>query len=193
MATNGIFCLEGNWDEGLEQRASVRHLLELVRAQDQIKTLYKNATTREEFGTLIKEWLKAKYRNYPILYLAFHGEPGSIEIGREFVSIRDLHELFGAGAKGRVIHFGSCQTMNAKEEDLVLFLKKSQAAAISGFAAEIDWLEGCALELLLFHELARRQMTSNSLKICHNTILKQAGSLARHLRFRFFRNRDLVR
>jgi hypothetical protein len=193
MAGNGIFCLEGNWDEGLEQRASVRHLLELVRAQNQIKTIHKNATTREEFGALIKEWLKAKYRDYPVLYLAFHGEPGAIEIGREFVPIRDLHELFDARARGRFIHFGSCQTLGTSRRNLQHFFKHSHAAAISGFTSKVDWLEGCALEIMLFHELARRKIDSGSLEVTRRMLHRRAGSLSRHLKFRFFRNRDLLR
>src|SRR3990172_3802855 len=112
MQRNGILCLEGDWEEGLMRRRSVVPVLQLIKSQWNVPFIYRTASTRDEFRAVIQEWLKSKYRRFPILYLGFHGLPGMLEIGDEYIPICDLAEFSGKG-RDRMIHFGACETLNA--------------------------------------------------------------------------------
>lgn len=182
MTRNGILCLEGDWDDGLVRHKSVVPVLELVKGQTQIPYIHRTASTRDEFRRVIEEWLKARYRKYPILYLGFHGVPGGLHLGREEIPIRDLVEFYGKG-EGRVIHFGACQTLRASHRELTHFLKKTRFVAISGFREEVDWLYSCALEILILDEWTRRRITTANVEMFRRNLKRLAGSLCRELGF----------
>lgn len=182
MTRNGILCLEGDWDSGLIRRKSLLPVLHLVKGQWNIPFIHRTASTRDEFRTVVKEWLKAKYNAYPILYLGFHGVPGAIQIGGEDVPICDLAEFIHKG-RNRIIHFGACETLRAPQRYLNRFLKMSHFVAICGFRSEVDWLHSCALEILILDELSRRQITPHSIRVFRKNLMSQAGSLCRSLEF----------
>lgn len=182
MARNGIICLEGDWEEGLERRRKVVPVIKLIKAQWDVPFIYRTATTRDEFRRTITEWLKAKYNKFPILYLGFHGKPGALEIGGELVPIKDLFEFAGKG-KGRVVHFGACETLSAPKKDLNQFLKMTRFSAIFGFKEEVDWLHSCALEILILDELSKRKISSRNMHLFRKNIMRLAGPLARELGF----------
>src|SRR5690242_20729052 len=101
MTRNGILCLEGDWEEGLARKRTVRPVLELLKSQCDIPFIHRNASTREEFKTVISQWSLARYKEYPILYLAFHGSPGCLHIEGEDIPISDMAEFFSNPAGGR--------------------------------------------------------------------------------------------
>jgi len=179
---NGVLCLEGDWETGLRRRRSLVPVLQLIQSQWNIPFIHRTASTRAEFRVVIQEWLKAKYNTYPILYLGFHGHPGAIEIGQEIIPLKDLFE-FGAKGRGRIIHFGACETLSAPKKELAMFLKKTQLVAMCGFKAEVDWLHSCALEILILDELSRRTITPASVLTFNKNLKRMAGSLVRELGF----------
>ena len=81
--TKGIFCLEGNWF-GTKDRTTIEPVLRLLEMANDLRVPYVHfdVATREELEFRLKEWGKASFRNYPILYLAFHGNPGEIQLGQ---------------------------------------------------------------------------------------------------------------
>ena len=182
MVRNGILCLEGDWDTGLRRRRSVVPVLDLVKSSWNVPFIYRTAGTRDEFRRVIQEWSKAKYAAYPILYLGVHGGPGYIDIGDEEIPLRDLHEFSGVG-KGRIVHFGSCETLSAPRKELSAFLAKSRFTAITGFKTEVDWLHSCALEILILDLLSSRRITSRGMKAFKSHLDKMAGTLVRSLGF----------
>jgi hypothetical protein len=191
MACNGILCLEGDWDEGLARKRTVRPVLDLLKSQSDVPFIHRNASTRAEFTSVIRQWSLAKYRDYPILYLAFHGQAGCLQVEGVDVPMGDFHEFFKQPARGRVIHFGACQTIQTDKRALRNFLKRSHFSALSGFREDVDWLEACALELIVLSELAHRQITSQGLLAAHQAIRRKAGSLANLLQFRLFRSKEV--
>lgn len=190
MNRNGILCIEGDWEEGLLRRRSLVPVLQLLKSQWNVPFIHRTASTREEFRSAIKEWLKAKYNAYPILYLGYHGHPGSLEIGREEIPICDIAEFFGKG-KGRIVHFGACETLNAPRPVLNQFLKMSQFTALCGFKSEVDWLHSCALEIIVLDELSRRRITPKNLRAFEANLKRIAGSLVRELEFKVWERNEL--
>lgn len=182
MTRNGILCVEGDWDEGLRRRRSLVPVLDLLRNQWNIPYIHRTANTRDEFGRVIREWTKARYGKFPILYLGFHGAPGSLHIGSDIVPLRDLHEFADKG-RGRLIHFGSCETLRAGRLELAHFLKRTQFTAICGFRHEVDWLHSCALEILILDLLSSRPISPRSVRSFQQKLKLRAGTLSRSLGF----------
>lgn len=190
MIRNGILCLEGDWDEGLRRRRSVVPVLDLLRASWNIPYIHRTASNRDEFRRVVQEWLKSKYRSYPILYLGVHGAPGVIDIGDESIPLRDLHEFTGKGA-GRIVHFGSCETLSASKQELTRFLSRTKLTAICGFRTEVDFLHSCALEILILDQLSSRRLTPKGMRAFKLRLHGMAGSLARNLGFHVWERRRL--
>ena len=190
MTRNGILCLEGDWEEGLMRRKSLVPVLQLVQSQWAIPFIHRTASTRDEFRVVIQEWLKAKYNQYPILYLGFHGQPGTLQIGGEDIPICDLVE-FAQRGKNRVIHFGSCETLTAPKSYLNRFLKMTRFVAICGFRHEVDWLHSCALEILILDELSRRKINGRNVEAFRKQIHLMAGTLIRRLGFHIWERGQL--
>lgn len=184
--------MEGDWEEGLIRRRSLVPVLHLVKSQWNIPFIHRTASTRDEFRAVIREWLKAKYSAFPILYLGFHGWPGALEIGHEEIPICDLAEFADKG-DGRIVHFGACETLNAPRAVLNRFLKMTRFVAICGFKHEVDWLHSCALEIIILDELSRRRITGKNIEVFQRNLKQMAGSLSRQLGFHVWERAQLYR
>ncbi len=190
MHRNGVLCLEGDWEEGLIRRRSLVPVLQLVKSQWGIPYIHRTASTRDEFRLVIEQWLKAKYANYPILYLGFHGSPGALHIGQEEISICDLAEFADRG-RNRIVHFGACKTLSAPRKELIRFLKMTRFVGICGFRTDIDWLHSSALEIIILDELSKRKITAGNMKVFEKRLKGMAGSLTRELQFQVW-NRSML-
>jgi len=183
MTRNGILCVEGDWDEGLRRRRSLTPVLDLLKSQWNIPYIHRTASTRDEFHRVMTEWLKSKYQSFPILYLGVHGAPGAIHIGSDKVPLRDLHEFAGKG-RGRIIHFGSCETLSAPHKELSHFLSRTRFTAICGFKTEVDWLHSSALEILILDLLSSRRISPRSVRSFQTQLDAMAGTLVKSLGFK---------
>jgi len=159
----GIFCLETVWYDS-EDQTSIRPLLEMLRdCFLKVPFVHRNAVTLDAFKHHIAEWLCLDPTEFPILYLGYHGEtdflqlrPPRIEGGLDSDDLKDtrlsLPEvadiLHGrGGCENRLVHFASCSTLDASDDDLSLLVDAIEASAISGYGEEIDWLASTAFEL----------------------------------------------
>ena len=79
----GIFCLEADWSSDLKSRSSVEPILELLDQEetDRVPHIHRDVATPEELEFFLDKWTQKGYRSHPILYLAFHGDPGRIFLG----------------------------------------------------------------------------------------------------------------
>jgi hypothetical protein len=117
-ALPGIFCLEGEWDPDLRVRDSVQPLLDLLERLSIARTIHRDVATREELRYYLAKWKQKRYRNYPVLYLTSHGESGCLKLGKETIDLTELGAMLKGAAKGRVIYFGSCMTLNESDVPL---------------------------------------------------------------------------
>ena len=150
-----------------------------------IPYLHKNVATRDEFEFRLKEWAQPSFDNYPILYLAFHGSPGEFEIGGG-KSRFDLVELEAApkgACNGRVLHFGSCATLDLHGNSLNRLLRRIKAPALLGYKSDVDWLPSTAFDFLLLGGLQEILFTVQGIRKLDKRLNEMAFSLRRELVF----------
>ena len=185
--TKGVYCLECDWF-GAKDRTSVKPALDLVQATygGRVPHYYHKTATLQEFDFRLKQWAKPEFNNYPILYLGFHGGKGVIELteGKKSVTLEEMATKLEGKCEYRIIHFGSCSTLNAHESGIDKFLSKTKALAVCGFKANVDWLESAALDVLslgLFQEVS---FTLKGMGKFDRLLRKSAPGLRDKLQFR---------
>lgn len=183
MGKKGIFCIEGLWDTDLKDKSTVRPILELLQAREQIPFIYRDCATVEELEFYAKMWTLRKYESFPILYLAFHGKQNLIMIGSEEYSLKDLTELLKGRCYNTIIIFGSCSTLDIRKNVLSKFLRATDALAVCGYRNDVDWLEATAFELLLLAAMQDNEFSGRGIPSIHKRILRYSG-LVKELKFR---------
>ena len=196
MATKkkGIFCLEGDW-WGVRDKTSVEPMLRLLETMGNYRVPYfhHDVGTREEFRFYLKKWTGRQFDNYPILYLAFHGEPGGIAVGEgrnNTLTLDHLAERLEGVCKGRVIHFGSCSTLDLDGRKLSSFLRRTGACAVFGFRTEVNWLLSAAFDLLVLGYLQEVPLTKPGMGELQRRLKEEAPGLRKNLEFRMWPNAD---
>mgnify|MGYP000591045685 CR=1 FL=1 len=115
--------------------------------------IHYDVSTREEFFFLLKKWAQKRYRSHPLLYLGFHGRPGALLLGSgkraPQVTLEEIGEALAGKCNGRVILFGSCETIRAVPWQRRKFLDATQALAICGYRWEVDWMTSAAMDLIV--------------------------------------------
>jgi hypothetical protein len=183
MATDGDFCLEGEWDSDLRKRTSVVPVLELLERLRVIKVIHRKVATIGEVEHYLNLWSQARYADYPVLYLAAHGERGWLSWSNgNHTSLDDLAEILGDSANNCYIHLGSCSTL-FNENETRAFVKKTGARALLGFRVDVGWVESAAFETLLLPKLAEYAPTKKTARTFFNTMMGLQGDLARRLKF----------
>lgn len=185
----GVFCLEADW-WGVKDKTSVEHILRLLESIGgyTVPYVHHDVGTREEFNFYIDKW-KQSFTSYPILYLGFHGDSRGITVGEgrnNLLSLSDLAERLEGSCRGRVVHFGSCGTLDVHGHTLNTFLERTGALAVCGYKEEVDWIASAALDLLVLGGLqdVSFRRTSSMKKFAEELRKDTAPGLARNLGFR---------
>ncbi len=161
----GVFCLEGFWDGDHRDNASVFPVLDLTRRYHDISVIHHRCATREELLYSIQRWrTKSFNKEYPLLYLAFHGAPGEVLMGHDSIDLETLGELLQGKCGNAIIYFGSCSTLNVESERLQAFMKKTKALAIMGYREDVDWLPSASFEIMLLDRLLNNSFTPGGVK-----------------------------
>ena len=186
----GVFCLEGDW-WGVRDRTSVEPMLRLLETMRYYRVPYfhHDVGTREEFSFYLNKWVGRQFDDYPILYLAFHGEPGGIAVGEgrnNTLALADLARRLEEDCKGRVIHFGACSTLDVPGDQLNRFLRRTGACALFGFRTDIDWPLSAAFDLLLLAYLQDVPFTRSGMQTLQRRLTKEAPDLQKTLGFRMW-------
>ncbi|MCT2260184.1 hypothetical protein M3F59_00820 [Brachybacterium muris] len=150
----GIFCLEGEWEDDLSDRLSVRPVLDLLRSLGVATYIHRDAVTIGDFEHYLGKWID-EYTEYKILYLAMHGGSGAVALGKDSLSLDELGYMLQGACKGRVVYFGSCSTLKLEPAELQEFARMTGARAVIGYRRSVPWLETAAFEVLLLDRLAR--------------------------------------
>ena len=163
---DGIFCLEGEWNQDLTKRDSVEPVLELLERLEIAKYIHRDVATRDELDYYLAEWAgdRRRYRSFRVLYLAFHGEPGMIDLGRDTIDLDTLAEPLAGRCGGRIIHFSSCLSLAAGDAELKRFAGTTGAIAVTGYEKEVGWLDSAAFEVLLLERLLRSRQAAAPFK-----------------------------
>ena len=185
-----IFCLEGDWNDNLKVKSSILPALELLQVNATIESVYKTCSTKTEFFARIHQLLsnKTKYGKFQIIYLAFHGFKGGIQISPiEEITLAEFAEEFEDKLENKMIHFGSCSTLKTHNEEITSFLKKTNALAISGYQKNIDFISSTVVDILFF------EMCQNfkSIKSIENKMLDMYGQLCEKLEFKIYHKKNI--
>mgnify|MGYP003606422689 CR=1 FL=1 len=181
-----IFCLEGDWNENLKHKSSILPALELLQLNSGIESVYKTCATKVEFYARIEQLLgnKTKYGKYQIIYLAFHGFKGGIQISdEEEITLEELANEFEGRLEHKIIHFGSCSTLKTHENSIYNFLEKTNAIAISGYQKDIEFISSTVFDVLYF-EICQQYLSINAL---NEKMFNLYGELCEQLKFKIYK------
>lgn len=182
MARRGIYCIEGPWTAQLRNRASVEPLLKFVTDAKPVKVIHEKAPNLEALQDLTRRWQQRQYSDYKLGYLAFHGTPGHLHLGRRRVSLDELAEQLEGSCAGKILYFGACNTLRVSPSDIEALRRRTKAKAIAGYTKDVDWFEVAAFELLLFDGLTH-YVRSDAL---HRWLQTNHPGMVRRLGFKLF-------
>ncbi|HVA99475.1 MAG TPA: DUF6642 family protein [Bacteroidia bacterium] len=174
-----IFCLEGDWQKDLRDKSSINAALTFLQQNFNIRHIYKQCGTRENLEYYLSLWKQKKYAAYSICYFAFHGEPESIKVGKEFVTLDELGDMLADSCKDKIIHFGSCKTLDTNRKNIIRFLERTGALCVCGFETDIDFLESSVFDMLLIEKFQKYKDISK----VERDIRYYYGTLVRKLKF----------
>lgn len=151
----GVFCLEGQWSNNLDDRSSVLPTLELLERLGEFRFIHKDVATIGELHYFLRRWTLRAYERYRVCYLAMHGNPAELELSRgNSVKLNDLAEILEGQCDGRRLYFGSCMVLDVPDETLRDFLKVTRAELVCGYTKEVEWDESSAFDMMLLPRLA---------------------------------------
>jgi len=189
--SKGVYCIEGDWWGKPHRQSSVQPMLELLSKWDTCPVRYicRDVATRDEFDHYLIQCTQKKFASFPIIYFAFHGTKGKLHIGdgrkaTSTVDVQDIAETLEGRCAGKVLYFGSCDTLNIHGNELNGILKRTGAKAVCGYKAEVDWLESSAFDTLLLGEFQYNALTRSGLHAVSRRIRNKAKTLVDRLKFR---------
>lgn len=176
----GIFCIEGSWEKDHRDKKSVIKVLEFLECIEDVKSITKQCHNPLTLKELLSDSMLTKYSKYAIIYLAFHGSPGEIFVGKrnQTVTLDEIADIIGNKANGKIIHFGCCSTLDMDGWAIRRFLKKTNALAVSGYTEDIDFLQSTAFDLLYFQQCQRTydiRVIKKNMRAYHNKLGKELG------------------
>lgn len=167
ITPKGVFCLEGLWNTDLKNHSTVQPLLAFLKQNANIPYIYGDVGTPQEFEFYISKFSQKGYINYPILYLAFHGNEsgGILELsGKTKYTISEIGDKLKGKCENKIILIASCNALKVDSRILKKFLEKSGALAICGYTNRVHWMRSSAFEMLLFDELQDREKVDNTIE-----------------------------
>lgn len=151
-SSQGVFCLEGEWDDDLRDESTVLPLLELLDSAAEIPFVHRRVTTKVELQARLRWWLDVD-SGLEVLYLASHGRRATLELGGDDVTLDNLAGMLDDRVADSIIYFGGCTTLAGDEQRAQEFCEKTGARAVVGYSRQIPWVLGASFELALLPEL----------------------------------------
>ncbi|OFZ08888.1 MAG: hypothetical protein A2322_00660, partial [Bacteroidetes bacterium RIFOXYB2_FULL_39_7] len=133
--------------------------------------------TKTELLKYLRQFTFKRYKNYQILYIAFHGKSNCICTGKYSTTLTEFGEVLENSLDGKIIHFGSCSTLKTTNKHIRDFLNITNADSISGYSKKIDFIDSTALDLLYFKLLQNYKHCTKA----QSELLKQNPELNNNL------------
>jgi hypothetical protein len=190
MPYKGIFCLEGLWDNDLKRKSTVQPILSMLEVNSGVKYIHQDVATIQEFEFYLESWKLARYRGYPILYLAFHGDNESLLIGKEVYTLDRLADILAESCRNSVLFFASCNTLRTDKRNIRRFLRKTQALAVCGYKSRVNWMLAASFELLVLSAFQEMEFCGRGIGLMERKI-NVFGNRFRELDFSILTRREL--
>ncbi|GIL33991.1 hypothetical protein [Phycicoccus sp. DTK01] len=182
-----IWVMEGRWSSSVKDVRSVQPVLTALQDAAVTKSAVNHLNTVEDLHVAMRRWSQKQHASYSVGYLALHGEPGKVYVGRRSVDVASLADhVPPRGLTGKILHFGSCAVLDLDERECDDMRKALGVRALMGFTEDVDWFDSLAFELMLFRSLARY----HRLDVVERDVQERAGSLGNRLGFRIIRRRS---
>ncbi|MEO0312400.1 MAG: hypothetical protein RIQ89_2057 [Bacteroidota bacterium] len=179
-----VFCLEGDWNQDLRKKSSMVAALDFLQTNCGIKYIHKTCGTKENLKYYLQLWKQQRYRDYNIAYLAFHGQKEVVKVGDDYLNLEEMAEVLNGSCVDKIIHFGSCNTLDTDERKIKKFLSTTRALCICGFRSDIDFLESSVFDMLLMQKFQEFK----DVKAVERDLKKNYRKLMTNLNFRIIYN-----
>ncbi len=193
-ALHNIICFEGEWLYNADQSKDGRFNLNTSTILNCLKDfydcdiIYRRILTKQDLEYYIHYFAthKAQFKQYDIIYFAFHGRSQAICLQDGDMTFADLARLSHENKEfleDKIIHFSSCGTLwytDAVEN----FKKEIQARLVSGYEKSVDATKSAILDMAYFDYLLSTINVGIVQNIEVSSFYKIYGSLIEHLRFR---------
>ena len=162
-----IFALEGEWRTSLTKADTVNAALVFLEQIAGVQFIFRKVATEQDLHYYLDKATQKSYQNYRIIYLSFHGDPGILYLHgrRNRVTLESLGERFPLAFKDKIVHFGTCKTLEMDAHELKAFKKATGAALVSGYTSDVDFIDSTLLDIAYFAWLQRRERISTLDKV----------------------------
>ncbi len=176
----GIWLMEGSWSNSVTDVRTVKPVLEALEQAGRARTVPLTLNDTDDLRQALKRWGQKQHARFNIGYIALHGTPGTLYVGREEVDLREL----GAGLpkdclKGKVLHLGSCSVLDLTPKQRREIRAELGVKMLTGFTEDVEWFDALAFELLLFDVLTYYKRPD----FAQAYITKNFGQFAKRLGF----------
>jgi hypothetical protein len=184
----GVFCLEGEWTGSLENHSSLEPMLEIIRNQQRnFSYIHRPVLNKVQFRSYLSQWVRCYRQKYPILYLACHGEPGTLflrsSMRRPGIPLDFVEQLLADKCKGCVIYFGACSAFDLEGQRIARFRRNTKALAVCGYRNDAEWTVATAFELMFLTAMQANPMTIAGMRAVQKTVRTSASCLVENLGF----------
>ncbi len=148
-----VFCIEGDWHPDLRQKDTIENALRFMETASgmKVKYIHRHGSTHQELESRINEYEKKRYDQFTIFYLAFHGVPNGLKLGQKTIlTLDELGDMAENKLKNKILHLGSCETLNIDKRYIKKLLKKTGALCVSGFKKEVPFVSATIFDVLYF-------------------------------------------
>jgi hypothetical protein len=172
--------MEGTWSASVRDVRSVDPVLSALQAARGARYAKRHINDPDDLELGLKRWGQRQHQAYNVGYVALHGSPAKLHIGRKSVDLYELGErLPRATLKQKALHFGSCSVLDLRRSERRELRKMLGVKVVTGFTEDVEWIESLAFELLLFDALTWYQRPSDA----ENYIKRTHAAFARRLGF----------
>jgi len=184
---HGILALEGDWDDGLIQTTSIKGMVDLLRAGNEVPVIHYKVRNLKVLKEILKEWERHQ-KKYPIIYLTGHGSAGAIQLAgdKNEVKLTQIGRILGElKLKAPVfLIVGACDALKiSKQEMQQFFTLAPKVSGLLGYEKSVDFIEATAFELILLDKAAAQpNFKKASLVKLHQELMKLARPLSRRLK-----------
>jgi hypothetical protein len=170
-----IFCIESDWENTPEKKASILPLLECIKGiYPAFDYIYRTANTKEELIYCLHKFksLRKIKDDFHAIVFCGHGGTGKINLGngKNFteITLKELAEICQEIDNNlflnHLVHFDSCSTIKTSKKKLQEFKESTGAAAVTGFSKDVEFIDSYALEMILFESLLNEKSIKQALK-----------------------------
>jgi hypothetical protein len=180
-----IFCLETEWNfsetKRMRDKSSILPLLQFLEESMDIEFIFRKVASREDLKYYLYQLKYKTYKDFQIVYLAFHGNSKSIEMPSEPnnpLTLDELSEISNNQFEDKIIHFGSCRTLNTSQKTIIDFKHQTGAKIVSGYSKSVDFMKSSILDFAYMSELASTQKLStieNKMERLYNNLMNDLG------------------